>query len=161
MFGSKQSGINAYANVSLETGTVDASPLRLTVMLYDGAVTACIQAQQAIQQGDILKKGECLTKAISIIDEGLRSSLNKRAGGQIAASLDQLYQYMTRSLMQANLRMDAKKVQEIQQLLVNLKSAWETLEKNGTHKTAEANTDTLAAQQRQANAFNRLAMAGV
>lgn len=162
MFGNKQSGIHAYANVSLETGMVDASPLKLTVMLYEGAITACIHAQQAMQQGDITKKGECLTKAVSIIDNGLRASLNKQAGGQIAGSLDQLYQYMTRSLMQASLHMDTKKVHEIQQLLMGLKSAWETLEKNGVTKAAQANAamDTLVAQQGQASAFNRLAMAG-
>ena len=163
MFGSKQSGIHAYSNVSQETGTVDSSPLKLTVKLYDGAITACIHAQKAMQQGDIAKKGESLTKAVSIIDNGLRASLNKRAGGQIAASLDQLYQYMSRSLMQASLHMDVKKVQEIQQLLTNLKNAWETLEKNGVNKVAQANTamDTLVTQQGQGNAFNRLAMAGV
>ena len=163
MFGMKQSGINAYANVGLETGVVDASPLKLTVMLYEGAITACIQAQQAIQQGDIHKKGQSLTKAISIIDNGLRSSLDKRAGGQIAANLNELYQYMARTLMQANLRQDAKKINEIQQLLMELKTAWEALEKAGVTKSAQANTpfETLVSQKAQANNMNRLAVAGV
>jgi flagellar protein FliS len=161
MFGMRQSGINAYANVGLETGVVDASPLKLTVMLYEGAITACIHAQQAIQQADIDKKGECLTKAVSIIDNGLRASLNKRAGGQIAGNLDELYQYMTRSLMQASLHMDAKKVNEIQQLLMELKTAWESLEKAGVNKISQADSvDALVAQKIQANNFNRLAAAG-
>lgn len=160
MFGMKQSGTNAYANVGLETGVVDASPLKLTVMLYEGAITACIQAKQALQSGDIAKKGEALTKAVSIIDNGLRSSLDKRAGGQIASNLDQLYQYMTRSLMQASLHLDAAKVNEIQQLLMELKSAWETLEKSGVNKSAAsgATLDNLVAQKAQA--FQRLAVAG-
>lgn len=166
MFGMKQSGINAYANVGLETGVVDASPLKLTVMLYDGAITACIHAQQAMQQGNIIKKGECLTKAVSIIDNGLRSSLDKRAGGQIANNLDELYQYMIRSLMQASLRLDAKKVNEIQQLLMELKAAWEALEKSGVKKAAEASVpfDALVFQKAQsipAANINRLAVAGV
>ncbi len=165
MFGMKQSGINAYANVGLETGVVDASPLKLTVMLYEGAITACIQAQQAMHNGDINKKGECLTKAISIIDNGLRSSLDKRAGGQIASNLDQLYQYMTRSLMQASLHLDEKKLNEIQQLLMELKNAWETLEKTGVRAAqASAPMDTLVSQKAQfitAENLNRLAVAGV
>lgn len=131
MFGSRQSGVGAYAKVGVETGVVDASPLKLIVMLYDGAITACIQAQQAIQQQDIARKAECLTKAVSIIESGLRVSLDQRAGGQIAQSLDQLYQYMTRSLLQASLHMDAGQVEEIKQLLMGLKSAWVALETAG------------------------------
>ncbi|MGP1717891.1 MAG: flagellar export chaperone FliS [Methylophilus sp.] len=166
MFGMKQSGINAYAKVGLETGVVDASPLKLTVMLYEGAITACINAQQAMGQGDITKKGECLTKAISIIDNGLRASLDKRSGGQIASNLDELYLYMTRSLMQASLRLDVRKVGEIQQLLMDLKSAWETVEKSGANKTAPSSVpfDALVSQKAQsipAINTNRLAVAGV
>lgn len=162
MFGMKQPGINAYAKVGLETGVVDASPLKLTVMLYEGAITACIQAQQAIQQGDITRKGECLTKAASIIGSGLRASLNKRAGGQIAESLEQLYQYMTQSLMQASLHMDAQKVNEIQQLLMELKSAWETVEKTGANKPAANSAGMSYAQQTPSSSanVNRLAVAG-
>jgi flagellar secretion chaperone FliS len=166
MFGMKQSGINAYANVGLETGVVDASPLKLTVMLYEGAITACIQAQQAMGQGNIQKKGECLTKAVSIIDNGLRSSLDKRAGGQIAGNLDELYLYMTRTLMQASLRLDVKKVNEIQQLLMELKSAWESLEKSGAQKTVQASAPFNALVSQKAQSIpavntNRLAVAGV
>lgn len=138
MFGMKQSGINAYATVGLETGVVDASPLKLTIMLYEGAITACIQAQQALVQGDVSKKGEHLTHAASIIESGLRASLDKHAGGQIAQNLDALYQYMSMSLLQANLHKDQAKVQEIQQLLMELKLAWETLEKNAPAQAARS-----------------------
>lgn len=166
MFGMKQLGINAYANVGLETGVVDASPLKLTVMLYEGAITACIQAQQAMQQNNIAQKGACITKAVSIIDNGLRASLDKRAGGEIANNLDQLYQYMTRSLMQASLHLDLKKVGEIQQLLMELKSAWESLEKNAVQHPAHAeqtmgNVIGQKTQQlQQMGNINRLAAAG-
>lgn len=138
MFGMKKLGVNAYASVGLETGVVDASPLKLIVMLYDGAITACIKAQQAMAQHDIAKKGEYLTQAVTIVDSGLRACLDKRSGGDIAQNLDQLYQYMTRSLMEASVRQDAKKVQEIQQLLMELKGAWETLEKSAVARPVQA-----------------------
>lgn len=144
MFGMKKSGINAYATVGLETGVVDASPLKLTIMLYEGAITACIQAQQSLAQGDFSKKGEHLTHAASIIESGLRASLNKQNGGQIAQNLDALYQYMSMSLLQANLHKDTSKIQEIQQLLMDLKLAWETLEK---HAPAQAARSEAALQQ--------------
>ncbi len=138
MFGMKKSGVNAYASVGLETGVVDASPLKLIVMLYDGAITACIHAQQAMAQQDIAKKGQYITQAVTIIESGLRTCLDKRAGGDIAQNLDQLYQYMTRSLMEASVRLDAQLVQEIQQLLMELKGAWEALEKSAVARPAQA-----------------------
>ncbi|MFD0930407.1 flagellar export chaperone FliS [Methylophilus sp. YYY-1] len=160
MFGSKQSGINAYAKVGLETGVVDASPLKLTIMLYEGAVTACIRAQQAIQKQDIPQKGEYISKAISIIESGLRTSLNKRAGGEVALNLDQLYEYMIRTLMQASLRQDSSKVYEVQQLLMELKGAWETLEKSGMSRLAQQNALENSAIAEKAQAYQHLAMAG-
>ena len=75
---------------------------------------------------------------MTIVDSGLRACLDKRAGGEIAQNLDQLYQYMTRSLMEASVRQDVRKVQEIQQLLMALKSAWETLEKAAVARPAQA-----------------------
>lgn len=161
MFGMKQSGINAYANVGLETGVVDASPLKLTIMLYEGAITACIQAKQALQAGDIVKKGEYLTQAISIIDTGLRATLDARAGGQIANNLDQLYQYMVRSLMRANLHQDINQINEIQQLLIEVKGAWDELQKSGAKKTAQPQDalDSLVAQKAQS--YQQMAVAGV
>lgn len=138
MFAMKKSGVNAYASVGLETGVVDASPLKLIVMLYDGAITACIHAQQAMAQHDIAKKGQYLTQAVTIVDSGLRACLDKRAGGDIAQKLDELYQYMTRTLMEASVRLDVKKVQEIQQLLMELKGAWEALEKTAIARPAQA-----------------------
>ncbi|HWU66547.1 MAG TPA: flagellar export chaperone FliS [Methylophilus sp.] len=166
MFGMKKSGVNAYASVGLETGDVDASPLKLIVMLYDGAITACIKAQQAMAQNDIAKKGEYLTQAVTIVDSGLRTCLDKRAGGLIAQNLDQLYQYMTRSLMEASVRQDVKKVQEIQQLLMELKGAWETLEKSAVTRPAQVDMSLgqMVAQKthelQHMGQANRLATAG-
>lgn len=167
MFGMKKSGVNAYASVGLETGVVDASPLKLIVMLYDGAITACIKAQQAMAQHDIAKKGEYLSQAVTIIDSGLRTCLDKRAGGDIAQNLDQLYQYMTRTLMEGSVRQDVKKVQEIQQLLMELKGAWETLEKSAVARPAQADMalGQMVAQKthelKHMGQASRLATAGV
>lgn len=166
MFGMTKMGIQAYAAVGLETSVVDASPLKLTIMLYEGAITACIQAQQALSQQDYNKKGENLTHAISIIENGLRASLNKDQGGQIALNLDALYQYMSSSLMQANLHKDQQKIQEIQQILMELKVAWESLQKaapatNVREQAAVQQIMQQRAQQLQAaGAFSRMSVAG-
>lgn len=165
MFGSKKFGAQLYQTVGLETGVVDASPLKLIVMLYDGAITACIKAKQAIQQDDILLKGEYITHATSIIESGLRKSLNKTKGGQIALSLDELYQYMIHSLVLANLRKDMHKVQEIIDLLSELKGAWESLEKQVQPVPNENNALGQLIQQKTSQVqfnqdFHRLSVAG-
>src|SRR6202008_3899603 len=104
MFGSKQSGVNAYAKVGIETGVTSASPHKLIVMLFDGALVAVNSAIMHMKAGNIPDKGAAISKAILIIDSGLRASLDKKAGGEIAEGLDALYEYMGARLLQANLK---------------------------------------------------------
>ncbi len=84
MFGSARNGANAYAKVGIETGVAAASPHKLIVMLFDGALLSIATATQKMKDGDIAGKGQAISKAITIIDSGLRASLNKEAGGEIA-----------------------------------------------------------------------------
>ena len=123
MFGTMKRGVNAYANVGLETGIASASPHALIVMLYDGALVALLSAKTNIAAGNIAK-GSAISKAISIIDNGLRASLDKSAGGEIAANLDALYDYMSRRLLHANLKNDVTIIDEVHGLLADLRGAW-------------------------------------
>lgn len=127
MFGTMQRGVNAYAKVGLETGVAAASPHKLIVMLYDGAMVALLSAINNMKASDIAAKGAAISKAITIIDNGLRASLDKSAGGEIAENLDALYDYMSRRLLQANLKNDVGAVEEVHGLLSNLREAWVTI----------------------------------
>ena len=127
MFGLNQRGVNVYAKVGLETGVVAASPNKLIVMLYEGAISACYSAITYMQKEDIPNKGAMLSKAISIIESGLRLSLDKKVGGEIAESLDALYAYMSKRLMIANIHNKPELVHEVIKLLLDLKTAWETI----------------------------------
>src|SRR4051812_8430739 len=98
MFGSIQHGANAYAKVGVETGVAAASPHHLISMLFDGALIAVAHASQHMKAGNIADKGTAISKAIMIINDGLRTSLNKTAGGEIAHRLDALYEYLSRRL---------------------------------------------------------------
>ncbi len=129
MFGSPQAAIQKYAQTSLETGVVAATPVELIVMLYDGAIVACRSAIPLIEQRQIEKKSTLLSKAIMIIESGLRLSLNKKVGGEIAQSLDALYGYMSDRLYIANIRNQPEAVEEVIKLLVELKGAWEAIGK--------------------------------
>lgn len=127
MFGSSQKGANAYAKVGLETGVVASSPHKLIVMLFDGALVAVRAAAVHMKAGEIEKKGNAISKAIMIVENGLRASLDKQAGGQIAHSLDALYDYIGRRLVVANLTNDTAILDEVHALLADLKGAWEAI----------------------------------
>lgn len=124
MFGSMQNGINAYAKVGIETGVTSASPHKLIVMLFDGAQIALANALQHMKTGNVAGKGQAISKAISIIDSGLRASLDKSVGGEVAANLDNLYEYMSNRLLIANLNNEPQIVEEVHRLLQDIKSAW-------------------------------------
>ena len=81
------------------------------------------------RQQDIQKKSDMLAKAIMIIESGLRMSLNKKAGGEIATNLDALYMYMSNRLTIANIRNEPEVIAEVIGLLADLKGAWEAIEK--------------------------------
>ena len=127
MFGSTNHGINAYATVSIETGVVAADPHKLIVMLFDGAKIAVLNARQHMQAGETAAKGQAISKAIMIIDSGLRASLDKTSGGEIAMNLDVLYQYMSNRQLTANLHNDSKILEEVSSLISQLRDAWEAI----------------------------------
>lgn len=127
MFGSMKRGVNAYANVGLETGIGAASPHQLVVMLFDGALVSVLSAQTHMKDGNIPAKGAAISKAITIIDNGLRAALDHKAGGEIAANLDALYDYMGRRLLQANLENNAGILEEVRKLLADLRETWNAI----------------------------------
>jgi flagellar protein FliS len=135
MFGSARSGANAYAKVGIETGVVAASPHKLIVMLFEGAMLAVAMGIGHMKAGEIEKKGSAISKAIMIIDSGLRASLDKKAGGEIAENLDALYAYMSSTLLAANLKNQPELLEEVHNLLKDLKSAWDTIDAGA--RTAE------------------------
>jgi len=119
--------VNAYARIGVETGVISASPHRLILMLYEGAIAAIASAQQHLRLKNIAAKGEAISKAISIIDGGLKASLDLSVGGELAKNLSGLYAYMGRRLLHANLKNDPAALEEVRQLLQQLRGAWETL----------------------------------
>lgn len=127
MFGSRQTGVHAYAKVGMETGVVAASPHKLIVMLFDGALVALGTALISMRDGNIGEKGKSISKAIMIIDSGLRAALDKKAGGEIAEGLDALYEYMSARLLTANLNNDPSILEEVQRLLTELRDAWNAI----------------------------------
>jgi len=140
MFGTRQNGVNAYAKVGMETGVLAASPHKLIVMLYDGALQALTNGLLNMKAGRIAEKGKSISHAITIIDGGLRASLDKNVGGEIAESLDSLYEYMSSRLLMANLKNDPAMIEEVQRLLMDLRDTW--------NKIGLAPADSMAVEAR-------------
>jgi flagellar protein FliS len=132
MFGSPQRGAVAYANVGLETGVLSASPHKLVVMLFEGAMLQVTLAKQHMNAGQIAKKGKAISRAIAFIETGLRASLNKNVGGELALNLDALYAYMSKQLVVANTKNNLEALEEVYRLLSELKGAWEAIGTDGT-----------------------------
>lgn len=115
-----------YRQVDNYTGVADADPHQLVLMLLEGALGKIAFVKGLMAHGEAGKKGEVIGQAISIIT-GLRSSLDMSTGGELAANLDDLYDYMERRLVQANLKNDAAILDEVSSLLREIKNAWESI----------------------------------
>lgn len=124
-----QSALNAYSRVGVETAISIANPHRLIAMLYEGALIAIAIGKGHMQRHEISLKGAAISKAISIIDEGLKISLDEKVGGELAVNLKALYEYMSQRLLESNLKNDEAGLDEVSGLLLELKSAWDEIGK--------------------------------
>lgn len=116
-------GAKAYQEVNVSSAVNSASPVRLIVLLYEGAIGALLSAKHEMKSNNVAAKARLITRAIDIIN-GLRAALDPAKGGEIASSLENLYEYMVRQLTMANLKNDSEILDEVHQLLNELHSAW-------------------------------------
>lgn len=112
-----------YKEIDTFSGTAYADPHQLIQMLMQGVIDKVSIAKAAMQEDNVAVKGENISKTISILD-GLKASLDKEKGGDIAQNLDDLYDYMQRALVDGNLNNDMKKLDEVISLMVEIKDAW-------------------------------------
>ncbi len=119
----RPSSLAAYQSVATHGGVAASDPHRLIVMLMDGAMERLAQARGCMANNAIADKNQLISAAIAIIDE-LRISLDLKNGGAIAANLDDLYDYMCRQLVKANLNNRVETLDEVSHLLGEIRSAW-------------------------------------
>ena len=113
----------AYSSVSAHSGVAASDAHRLIVMLIDGALERIATARGCMQRGEVAEKARLLNRSVSIIGE-LRASLDMSAGGQIAANLAELYDYMCRRLLKANAENRIETLDEVSALLGEIRGAW-------------------------------------
>jgi len=120
---SPQSKLAAYRSVSAHGAVADTHPHALVLTLFDATLERMNAARYCIEKGETRRKAGLLHSAVILIAE-LRGSLDLQQGGPLAQNLSNLYEYMTRRLMHANLNGDADAVSEVITLLVEIRGAW-------------------------------------
>ena len=122
MYGAK--GTQAYAKIGVESAVMSASQQQLVTMLFDGALSALVRARLFMQENNLEGKGLSLSKAINIIENGLKVGLDEESEDELTQNLIALYAYMVRRLLQANLRNDVSAIEEVETLLREIADAW-------------------------------------
>lgn len=115
--------INPYQKASIET----ASPGKIILMLYDGALRFLTQAKEGFELEDTLQRNQTVNnniiKVLNIVAE-LKSVLDHKADPKFAKTLDDLYAYVYNRLSQCNIRKDKTKIPEAEKILKDLRDAW-------------------------------------
>jgi flagellar protein FliS len=110
-------------------GAAAGDRLQLVLRMMDGALDRIVTARGHMARRETAAKGEAIGRAIGLID-GLRTSLDKQRGGDIATNLEALYDYMMRRLVEANLRDDERRLDEVAGLLDEIRSGWQSISSN-------------------------------
>ena len=118
---------SAYKQVGAHTSVEGASPHRVVCLLFEALMQSLYAARGCIARGDVEGKGNALSKAVRILDEGLKMSLDIESGGDLALNLRGVYNYSILKLTTANLKNDAALVDEVVQLIAPVFDAWKSI----------------------------------
>ncbi|MDR3165781.1 MAG: flagellar export chaperone FliS [Synergistaceae bacterium] len=100
-----------------------ASKEQLLIITYDIGIRSCVAAEKAIESQDAEQVNINLQRAQSVVRE-LMVTLNMEQGGEVAASLLRLYDFMYCQLVEANVKQDAAAVRSVRSMLEELKATW-------------------------------------
>lgn len=121
-----ESALGAYKALKNQKALDDASPHQLIDLMLSGALERVASASGAMERNETAETGESIGKAISIVDS-LRVSLDIEKGGEIAGNLQQLYEYITRRLLEASVSQQPELLSEVASLLREIKAAWDQI----------------------------------
>ncbi len=127
----------AYQSAAAHGGVAAADPHRLVTLLFDTSMDRITAAIGCIEQGEFARKARLLHHATTLIAE-LRGSLNLAQGGELAANLDALYEYMIRRVLLANANNDPGPLREVLRLIAEVRSGWVAIgpQVSGAHSGA-------------------------
>ncbi|WP_313076800.1 flagellar export chaperone FliS [Melaminivora sp.] len=130
---------SAYQRINVETSMPTFDPHQLVALLYEGVLNAIASARGALARNDVQAKCDGIGKAVRILEEGLLTALDREAGGELAASLEAVYDYSLRRLIQANMANDDAMLQEVARLIEPISQAWRDMKNPAAAAMAAAN----------------------
>lgn len=120
-----RASIKKYRNANADN-VADADPHQLISIIFKHILANVAIANGAIERNETENKGKCLTKAIALVGE-LQDSLDMEKGGEISTNLFDLYDYIVRCLIQANLENNSEKLDEVKSLVTEIKEGWDSI----------------------------------
>ncbi len=117
------SKLAAYQSVAVHGGIAADDPHHLILMLMDGVMQRISAARGCLERSDLGQKAQLLQRAVALVAE-LRGSLDHQNGGALAHNLDELYDYMARQLVRANVENRAALLDEVASLMTEIRLAW-------------------------------------
>lgn len=120
-----RASIRKYSNANADN-VADADPHQLISIIFKHILANVAIASGAITRNEIENKGKCLTKAIALVGE-LQDSLDMENGGEISVNLFDLYDYIVRILVEANVSNDTEKLNEVKNLITEIKEGWDAI----------------------------------
>jgi flagellar protein FliS len=118
--------LREYQQMNTRFAVETASPHRLIQLMMERTLTKIAVARGHMELGAVSEKGRHIGDAIGIVG-GLRASLNHKADARLAGNFDALYDYMSRRLLEANLRNETAILDEVAGLMRELKEAWDAI----------------------------------
>jgi flagellar protein FliS len=131
-----------YRKTNIET----AGNLELIIICYEKAVQALKKARESYENKDFEKKARSLLKALDIIME-LKCALDFERGGQIAKNLDAIYSFMTKSLLESDIKGDMAAFDWAIGTMLDLKEAWEGVSVSFEGSAKETSVDGSYSQE--------------
>ena len=128
--------ISHYNEIGRVSGVSDADPHRLVQMLLEGALDKIAIVKGLLNRKEVSRKGEMISQVVSIVG-GLRASLDLSSGGELANNLDNIYEYIERRLLKANIENDVRLLEEVALLLHEIKTGWEAIPAELRTKSSE------------------------
>ncbi|WP_157868706.1 flagellar export chaperone FliS [Thiomicrospira aerophila] len=124
-----------YQNHFLETSVSEATPYKLVALLYENGIKHMKLMRLMIERKQIAAKTEQANRVTSIL-YGLKAGLDMELGGDVAANLDALYNYIIKQVLTASLNNDLVVLDEALGLLQDLQEAWSLMPESYQRLTA-------------------------
>lgn len=118
--------IKAYQAAEQDYLVEGADPHNLVQILFTHLLLSMELARDALANKDLAAKSEHMTKALTIVHV-LTTSLDFEKGGEVAQSLEHLYVWARKRLIEASFKNNVEALNEVHGAITEISNAWSTI----------------------------------